>query len=333
VTAVIVEPDGAEGYDIIGDIHGCADALQLLLLDLGYRQKNGAFRHPFRKAVFLGDLIDRGPHIRDVLHIVRAMVEAGAAYLTLGNHEYNAICYETKAPEGGKYKYLRPHFPRHKRHLTATLEQFANYRSEWLEMIEWLKTRPICLEFENFRAVHACWDQQAVNLLQLINPACNFTDEDFLLTSTQKDSREYFVVERLLKGTEIKLPEGKTIDCRDGVRRNRFRTKFWCENPTSYGDVIFQPDNLPAELFNQPLGETEKSHLLYYSDQEKPLFVGHYWRVGEPRLIRENIACLDYSAVNSGLLVCYRMDNEPVLLQEKLYWIIAESGEEEESDY
>lgn len=330
---MIVEPDGADGYDIIGDIHGCADALQLLLLDLGYRQKNGAFRHPFRKAVFLGDLIDRGPHIRDVLHIVRAMVEADAAYLTLGNHEYNAICYETRAPDGGKYKYLRPHFPRHKRHLTATLEQFANHRDEWLEMVEWLKTRPICLEFENFRAVHACWDQREVDKLRKINPACNFADEHFLNASTSKENAEYRMVERLLKGTEIKLPEGKTIDCRDGIKRNRFRTKFWFQNPQTYGDVIFQPDNLPEDMFNQALGEEEKEHLVCYPEHEKPLFVGHYWRVGEPRLIRENIACLDYSAVNSGLLVCYRMDNEPSLLQEKLYWIIAESGEEEESDY
>lgn len=331
--AVKVSPDGADGYDIIGDIHGCADALQLLLLDLGYRQKNGAFRHPFRKVVFLGDLIDRGPHIRDVLHIVRAMVESESAYLTLGNHEYNAICYETRAPEDAKYKYLRPHFPRHKRHLVATLEQFENHREEWQDMVAWLKMRPICLEFEHFRAVHACWDQAEINKLRIRNPACNLVDTNFLLASTNKENPEYRMVERLLKGTEIKLPDGKTIDCRDGVRRNRFRTKFWHNNPETYGDVIFQPDNLPEDMFNQLLGDEEKNNLVFYTEKEKPLFVGHYWRVGEPCLISKNIACLDYSAVNSGLLVCYRMDNEPSLLQEKLYWIISESAEEEESDY
>ena len=202
---VKVEPDGADGYDIIGDIHGCADALQLLLLDLGYRQKNGAFRHPFRKAVFLGDLIDRGPHIRDVLHIVRAMVETNSAYLTLGNHEYNAICYETRAPEDAKYKYLRPHFPRHKSHLVATLAQFSDHREEWLDMVEWLKTRPICLEFEHFRAVHACWDQVEINKLRERNVNCNLADEEFLFASTLKENPEYRMVERLLKGTEIKI--------------------------------------------------------------------------------------------------------------------------------
>ena len=50
-----------DGYDIIGDIHGHADQLEALLSELGYRPSGGAHRHPHRQAVFVGDLIDRGP--------------------------------------------------------------------------------------------------------------------------------------------------------------------------------------------------------------------------------------------------------------------------------
>ena len=66
-------------YDIIGDIHGQADKLEALLRTLGYRERGGAWRHPARTAIFVGDFIDRGPaQVRSVT-IARRMVDAGAA--------------------------------------------------------------------------------------------------------------------------------------------------------------------------------------------------------------------------------------------------------------
>jgi hypothetical protein len=44
-----------------------------------------------RQALFLGDIVDRGPRIREALHIVHDMVEAGQAFCIMGNHEYNAL--------------------------------------------------------------------------------------------------------------------------------------------------------------------------------------------------------------------------------------------------
>lgn len=66
-------------YDLIGDIHGHADELVELLHLLGYTEQAGVFRHPSRQIVYCGDFIDRGPRIRDVLKIVRCMVEDRAA--------------------------------------------------------------------------------------------------------------------------------------------------------------------------------------------------------------------------------------------------------------
>ena len=63
------------GYDIIGDVHGQASKLEALLEGMGYRLKAGAFQHPHRKAIFVGDYIDRGPRQVDTYRIVRAMVE------------------------------------------------------------------------------------------------------------------------------------------------------------------------------------------------------------------------------------------------------------------
>ncbi len=75
-------------FDIIGDVHGCADELETLLEQLGYLRDGDAYRHPDgRKAVFVGDLVDRGPRVPDVLRIVMAMTAAGTGLAVPGNHD------------------------------------------------------------------------------------------------------------------------------------------------------------------------------------------------------------------------------------------------------
>jgi protein phosphatase len=83
-------------FDIIGDVHGCADELQALLARLGYRVEWSNNQHnrnvtvtppEGRKLVFVGDLVDRGPNAPDVLRIVMSMTAAGTAYAVQGNHD------------------------------------------------------------------------------------------------------------------------------------------------------------------------------------------------------------------------------------------------------
>ncbi len=79
-------------FDIIGDVHGCFDELVELIEKLGYAVKEEAGRfavtHPAgRRVVFLGDLVDRGPKIAEVLRLAMDMVTSGAALCVPGNHE------------------------------------------------------------------------------------------------------------------------------------------------------------------------------------------------------------------------------------------------------
>jgi protein phosphatase len=89
-------------FDIIGDVHGCGDELEQLLAQLGYqwseepRESSGlyrrVYRHPDgRKAIFVGDVVDRGPRILDTYQLVRHMVEAGSALCVPGNHEAKLV--------------------------------------------------------------------------------------------------------------------------------------------------------------------------------------------------------------------------------------------------
>ncbi|MDD5035822.1 MAG: AAA family ATPase [Methylococcaceae bacterium] len=83
-------------FDLIGDIHGCFDELSALLDRLGYRvsRSGGGYEtyHPDgRKLVFLGDLVDRGPKVVEVLRLVMEAVEAGMAFCVTGNHEVKLV--------------------------------------------------------------------------------------------------------------------------------------------------------------------------------------------------------------------------------------------------
>ena len=81
-------------FDVIGDVHGCRAELEVLLAALGYeltRDEAGrpaAARHPAgRRAVFVGDLVDRGPDTPGVLRLVMGMIAGGDALCVPGNHE------------------------------------------------------------------------------------------------------------------------------------------------------------------------------------------------------------------------------------------------------
>jgi len=89
-------------FDFIGDVHGCADELEELLENLGYVYASHAppdglpfgscwYAHRTRKAIFVGDLVDRGPRILDTMKTVMNMVAMGAAMCVPGNHDMKLL--------------------------------------------------------------------------------------------------------------------------------------------------------------------------------------------------------------------------------------------------
>jgi hypothetical protein len=293
--------------DFIGDIHGHFDKLVALLDRLGYGCSGRTFRHPDgRKVVFLGDYIDRGPKIRETLHLVRGMVDAGDAVAIMGNHEWNAICYATPDGNGG---YLRPHVEKHDRQHRATLEQFAAHKDEWDGWIEWMKRLPLYLDLGNARAVHACWDIERLPALA----DRNLTDAGFFAACGKRGTPEYKAIEQILKGPELHLPEGVSFDDKEGIARASIRARWWnLAEGMDMGEVVL-PE--PMKVLNHPLRLRHINRLPNYLPDAPPVFFGHYWLPAHlPRKpVAPNLVCLDYSgAFNGNPLTAYRWDGEAI---------------------
>lgn len=193
-----------DGYDIIGDIHGCATELESLLDDMGYRHASGVYRRPCRQAVFVGDLIDRGPQQLRVLQIVKDMVDAGSAQLVLGNHEFNALCYATEWPPGSG-KYLRPHddpdnpwsAKNERQHEEFVTQVRGADRTHYLEL---LSTQPLWLDLGALRVVHACWHARSMHAVLAELGTNRLTTTAALVRASAEGHPLYVAVETLLKG-------------------------------------------------------------------------------------------------------------------------------------
>ena len=325
--------------DFIGDVHGHYDELRALLQKLGYVETAGAFRFPGgeRSVVFLGDYVDRGPKVRETLDLVRAMRDAGTAVALMGNHEFNMLSFWQRNGAGGghflqrmKDSYLREHSFNKVAIHSRTVSSFVGHRQEFNDALEFIKTLPFYLETESFRAQHACFDVDAVAALRREGIQC-FADGlfDALIARANDEDFEYedslFIpLSTLLKGPEMMLPKGEYFLDAEGVRRVKTRIAWWLD-PTkaSFRELSFQPG------VSMDLNEEVPSHVKarnFYGEDERPVFFGHYWLTGIPKLIRDNVCCLDFSVAGyrgNGRLVAYRFDGEQRLDASKFVWVEA----------
>ena len=317
-------------YDIIGDIHGHADALEALLTDLGYRNKGGAWRHPARQALFVGDFIDRGPKQMETVSLVRRMVDAGSARAVMGNHEFNAIAWFLPDPDCPG-EFLRKHHSakygdkNRKQHQAFLSGVEGSPLHE--ELVRWFLTLPVCLDLPDLRVIHACWHVAALDYLRPFLTADHCLKLETMILATrepeneaEKDSPEMSVfkaVEAVLKGVEVPLPVPHTFRDKDGHDRNRVRVRWWDNGATDYRCAAMLADHERAAFPD----DTVPPHALIGHDGGKPVFIGHYWLTGAPKLLSNKVACVDYSVAKGGKLVAYRWDGEPTLDERKLHWV------------
>lgn len=306
-------------YDIIGDVHGCATQLITLLEGLGYQpDEAGAYRHPERTAVFVGDLIDRGDEQLEVLRLVKAMVDACSAKIVMGNHEFNAIAWATEHPETGEP--LREHSPDNYRQHAAFVEQLSGVDQAYY--IDWFKNLPLWLDLDGIRVVHACWHPTSMDVvLAATNGSGRLTSVEQIVEASRKGSDLYEAVEVLLKGPEIPLRAHEMEpywDHEAGKERAKARIRWWDHDAATLPDLaelrgarLKNGDDYPTY---EPRAVNDPEYLGYVYHDQVPLFYGHYWREWAPNHRDEwttYTACVDFSAVRGGTLVAYRWNGEP----------------------
>lgn len=310
-------------FDVIGDVHGQAGKLEALLARLGYREHGTRWTAPTgRQAVFVGDLIDRGPQQVRTVAIVRSMVDTGAARAVLGNHELNAIGFVTEALDAhGKRtgRTLRTRTDDHVKQHAEFLRQVGEGSALHRELVDWFRTLPLALDLGGIRVVHAWWHDPHLEAARdawagaVAGPAGSdgkapMTDA-FLRGAFAKHTPLWDAVEGLTKGMEVPLPPGWSFTDNHGIERRHVRTRWWDSAGGSYRDVALLPEHQRHRLPDLPLA----AGLAVPPVTGSPVFVGHYWMPGAPARQSERVACVDYAAGLDGPLVAYRWDGEGIL--------------------
>lgn len=297
--------------DIIGDIHGHADSLEALLTKLGYRNTRGAWRHPSRIAVFVGDLIDRGPCQIRTLRIVQQMTEAGSAAVVMGNHELNAIGW--MHPVGSApADYLRSRHglagQKNRRQHQAFLTEVGEDSAEHRFWVDWFLSLPLWIETPEFRVIHACWDPTAVDTARPhLTDAYQLRSESIQLAFDGSHPLKS-ALDVLLKGPELALPSGETFRDKDGHCRGEIRIRWWATDVRTYREAYVGPPG--AEIPDVPLENAYSTPEL-----DRPVFIGHYWLDAEDGIapLAPRVACLDYSVAKGGPATAYRFRGEHLL--------------------
>jgi hypothetical protein len=298
-------------YDVIGDVHGHADELERLLAKMGYRESHGAFRHPTRTVVFVGDLIDRGPRQLRTLDIARRMVDAGSGLMVLGNHEFNAVAWATLNEAG---EWCRPHTKKNHSQHAAFLDAVVKDPAEHRQWIDWFASLPLWLDLGGLRVVHACWHPDSMKTLG------GSTLSRSAITAASGDPL-HEAIEIILKGPEVHLGDISYAD-NDGNPRDKARIRWWDPSATTVATAAVLPGGATS-WGGSPLPPLPDSPLqldfLPADNLNTPVLYGHYWRNGiNPTIDNTRSACLDWSIAKGGQLVAYRWSGETDLTNDHL---------------
>lgn len=294
-------------YDIIGDVHGHADQLRNLLLKMDYKPVEDYYSHPTRKAVFVGDFINRGPKIRETINLIRKMVERDAAYAILGNHELYAVLYYLRDIEG---KYYKKRIPKYQLQINQTLAEFVSCKEEFKSHLKWFRTLPMYLDFGKIRIVHAFWDDENIKLLQekITEPKLKKSVlREIALNGTEFSSKFW----ETCKGVDFQLPKDLLIFDDEGRPHRSFRMKWW-DTPEgkTFKDISLESRfELPAYTIPKELVQYRKPYLA----QDPIVFFGHYCLKQCCGIITDNLCCVDACVTRTGKLLAYRWDGEEKL--------------------
>lgn len=298
--------------DFIGDVHGYYDELVEFLKTLQYENIDGVWQHPDRKAVFVGDFVNRGPNSREVLYLVKSMVNNRKGYAILGNHELNMLGYFSTRKNGRPIANL----PSSTRAQMDDIKKQFNNDKELNSYIKWLKKLPFYIDYGSARVVHAYWGDKNIRIIDTILAKSKLTKQR-INEIFNKDTDFAKAVWQTTHGVEIDLPKDFIIKDSKNIRRTTFRIKWW-ESPENgtfksvgFGNKFVLPEyTIPSQLL---------SPFEIYPLKAPLVIFGHYCIDSGPVIIRNNICCIDSCLAGKGTkLSGYRWQGEHKLVPNNL---------------
>ncbi|SFB87157.1 Calcineurin-like phosphoesterase [Marinospirillum celere] len=276
-------------FDVIGDLHGEARLLDKLLAQLGYTLDQGVRVHPERQAIFVGDLIDKGPQSGLVLQQVRKMVERGAARMVVGNHELNwlrtfhDLPLEADAPEYAE-ELMAAMLQSSQSDYYQLAEDFAGDAEALAAHFQWLKRQPLWIDEPHLKVVHACWDEAAMDYLR--QEQVFSLDDRALDACMARENDLYYALDLLVAGCEHQTLAERSPA---GFATRRYRVRWWQEVLPDY------------ERFRLPLKEGWQAP----AGLSAPVFFGHYSLQIQPMPISAQQVCVDFGVAYGGPLVAF----------------------------
>jgi hypothetical protein len=238
---VIYKFQGTFMYDFIGGFHGDASKFKVILEMLNYQKEGGIYQHPKRKLFLLGDVIDSGTQLAEVLSIIMPMIMKGSAKIIMGDSEFNFLSCLTPHPDFSG-EYLKPRPQDHKDLCLEVSNQLSG--SEIDKLINFIWNTPLWHKEDLFQAIHACWDIESIAILEKMTFNGKMIAE-LLYYANQEGGRLYQSMEKILKGfsreTETSLLKPTFLGHLRGMEYegNLFAYRFDGEGQISSEKVIW----------------------------------------------------------------------------------------------
>jgi hypothetical protein len=260
----------------IGDIHARHNKLIDLLKVIDFDSNDLDSTANTGQLVFIGDLIDNDPEYDNdhlaLLNQVESLVDQNHAFSLLGNHEFNAIGWATQKEDGN---WARPHTEKNKSQHQAFLAAVEEGSKEHARWITWFKSLPLFLDFGSIKAIHACWDEKALECIKPYLNANNSLKEAHWVDAFDENHELYSLCEILLKGPEREIDQ--PFKDKTGELRTQKRVEWWADSE--------------------------------YKESIEPIVIGHYTLSGLPKALFQKVTCVDYNAAKEeNPLVCYQFE-------------------------
>ncbi|NBP50078.1 MAG: metallophosphoesterase [Actinobacteria bacterium] len=263
------------------------------------------------------------------------MVDAGTALIVMGNHEYNAIAWATLRPDGTDHLRTRlgSKGAKNRKQHAAFLEAVGEDTALHDEWVDWFRTMPLWLDLDGLRVVHACWHEPSMDVLRpfaVRDDGSWCLDDGAMVATSNKDLEAYAALECLLKGPEVRLPNGLAYLDKELHRRDKARIAWWLPDTSTYRLAALIPSRsttpdgddfpeLPDTVVSD--GDTSIWPVPSYRD-DVPVVVGHYWSTRDDQIRDARMVCVDLSAAKDlNPLAAYRWSGETAIDGANLVWV------------